>query len=42
MSEIEYLRIFLVIIMLAHIGTIVTFLLAVKLGVKPKDYGDIC
>lgn len=41
MSEIEGIRIFLAVIMTAHISTILLFILAVKLGAKPKDYGDM-
>lgn len=40
-SEIEGIRLFLAAIMTAHIGTILLFILAVKLGVKPADYGDM-
>lgn len=40
-SEIEGIRVFLAVIMTAHISTILLFILAVELGVKPKDYGDM-
>lgn len=40
-SEIEGIRVFLAAIMTLHISTILLFVLAVKLGFKPKEYGDI-